>query len=231
MRPPPLAEDTTGEILHNNRLLDAAAITFRAPPSSTASKTSPGMSLASSSSPNTRGAAMMVILKVLSAFLSRNLILTKLKVINPVITDRMGLVMVLDVCEKGSLRAFPQVLYVDFEGSLEDSRFSFVGGTLEARWPAARMEGRRYGGRELVSSRGGGAPPTVQNPCFSLAVIHSIGCLSKIHELSLPRNLLFGLIPLEIARGCAFKIYDLRGNRLSSSIPGISPSSATLSSP
>ncbi|KAJ0975150.1 hypothetical protein J5N97_017115 [Dioscorea zingiberensis] len=82
----------------------------------------------------------MVILKVLSAFLSRNLILTKLEVINPVITDRKGPVMVLDVCEKGSLRAFPQVLYVVFEGSLEDSRVNFVGGTLEARWPAARME-------------------------------------------------------------------------------------------
>ncbi|KAJ0968346.1 hypothetical protein J5N97_025263 [Dioscorea zingiberensis] len=71
-----------------------------------------------------QGAAMMVILKVISAFSSRSLNLTKLEVINPVITDGKGPVMILDVRGKGSLslRAFPNVLYVDFEGSLEDSR-------------------------------------------------------------------------------------------------------------
>ncbi|KAJ0968320.1 hypothetical protein J5N97_025237 [Dioscorea zingiberensis] len=69
-----------------------------------------------------RGAAMMVILKILSAFSSRNLNLTKLEVINPAINDGKGPVMILDVRGKGSLRAFPHVLYVDFEGSLEDSR-------------------------------------------------------------------------------------------------------------
>ncbi|KAM0934667.1 putative arogenate dehydratase [Dioscorea sansibarensis] len=76
-----------------------------------------------------RGGCMHVILKVLKAFSSRNLNLTKLEVINHEQEEGEGEgkspVMILDVRpdgKKGSLRAFPHVLYVDFEGSMEDFR-------------------------------------------------------------------------------------------------------------
>ncbi|KAJ0968369.1 hypothetical protein J5N97_025286 [Dioscorea zingiberensis] len=140
------------EILRNNQLLDTAAIASpraallyglnvlahglqdtswnvtrflilsKHPSSSTPTTTSINHRLKTSMVIAHRGAAMMVILKILSAFSSRNLNLTKLEVINPAINDGKGPVMILDVRGKGSLRAFPHVLYVDFEGSLEDSR-------------------------------------------------------------------------------------------------------------
>ncbi|KAJ4803556.1 arogenate dehydratase 6 [Rhynchospora pubera] len=66
-----------------------------------------------------RGGSMMVVLKVLSAFSSRNINLKKLEVINSSGAGQ-ALVMILDVRGRGSLRAFPQVLYVDCEGSIED---------------------------------------------------------------------------------------------------------------
>lgn len=68
---------------------------------------------------------MLVILKVLKAFSSRNLNMTKLEVINHEEEEGKSPVMILDVRldgKKGSLRAFPHVLYVDFEGSMEDFR-------------------------------------------------------------------------------------------------------------
>ncbi|XP_020572438.1 arogenate dehydratase 3, chloroplastic-like [Phalaenopsis equestris] len=68
-----------------------------------------------------RGGSMMVLLKVLSAFSSRNINLAKLEVNNPSI-EGQGPVMVMDVRGMGTLRAFPHVIYVDFEGSTEDSR-------------------------------------------------------------------------------------------------------------
>ncbi|KAI0520300.1 hypothetical protein KFK09_007772 [Dendrobium nobile] len=68
-----------------------------------------------------RGGSMMVLLKVLSAFSSRNINLTKLEVNNPSI-EGQGPVMVLDVKAMGSLRAFSHLIYVDFEGSTEDLR-------------------------------------------------------------------------------------------------------------
>ncbi|KAJ4777325.1 arogenate dehydratase 6 [Rhynchospora pubera] len=66
-----------------------------------------------------RGGSMMVVLKVLSAFSSRNINLKKLEVINSSGAGQAP-VMILDVRGRGSLRAFPQVLYVDCEGSIED---------------------------------------------------------------------------------------------------------------
>ncbi|KAJ3690368.1 hypothetical protein LUZ61_019532 [Rhynchospora tenuis] len=66
-----------------------------------------------------RGGSMMVVLKVLSAFSSRNINLKKLEVINSSGAGKAP-VMILDVRGRGSLRAFPQVLYVDCEGSIED---------------------------------------------------------------------------------------------------------------
>ncbi|KAH7668434.1 Arogenate dehydratase protein, partial [Dioscorea alata] len=72
-----------------------------------------------------RGGCMLVILKVLKAFSSRNLNMTKLEVINHEEEEGKSPVMILDVSldgKKGSLKAFPHVLYVDFEGSMEDFR-------------------------------------------------------------------------------------------------------------
>lgn len=76
-----------------------------------------------------RGGSMMVMLKVLSAFSSRNINLTKLEVINK---DGAGAgvgaarapVMILDTSARGAptLRAFPHVLYVDCEGAAHDPR-------------------------------------------------------------------------------------------------------------
>jgi len=75
-----------------------------------------------------RGGSMMVLLKVLSAFSSRNINLTKLEVIN---NDGDGAgagarppVMILDTSARGAptLRAFPHVLYVDCAGTAHDPR-------------------------------------------------------------------------------------------------------------
>ncbi|CAL4915193.1 unnamed protein product [Urochloa decumbens] len=82
-----------------------------------------------------RGGSMAVLLKVLSAFSSRNINLTKLEVINnegdgggP---DAAGAgagarppVMILDTSARGAptLRAFPHVLYVDCAGAASDPR-------------------------------------------------------------------------------------------------------------
>ncbi|ONK73348.1 uncharacterized protein A4U43_C04F30120, partial [Asparagus officinalis] len=64
-----------------------------------------------------RGESMPLLLKVLSAFSSRKINLTKLEVNNPTM-DGESPVLVMD--RRGSLRSFPHVLYVDFEGSVED---------------------------------------------------------------------------------------------------------------
>ncbi|KAJ8512498.1 hypothetical protein OPV22_002932 [Ensete ventricosum] len=69
-----------------------------------------------------RGGSMVVLLKVLSAFSRRNINLTKLEIINSSASENKAPVMILDIRGKGSLRAFPQILYVDFEGSTEDPR-------------------------------------------------------------------------------------------------------------
>ncbi|XP_009389533.2 arogenate dehydratase 1-like [Musa acuminata AAA Group] len=69
-----------------------------------------------------RGGSMVVLLKVLSAFSRRNINLTKLEIINSSASENKAPVMILDIRGKGSLRAFPHVLYVDFEGSKEDPR-------------------------------------------------------------------------------------------------------------
>ncbi|KAG8084085.1 hypothetical protein GUJ93_ZPchr0010g10337 [Zizania palustris] len=73
-----------------------------------------------------RGGSMMVVLKVLSAFSSRNISLTKLEVIN---NDGAGgaagtHIMILDTSARGAptLRAFPHVLYIDCEGAAADPR-------------------------------------------------------------------------------------------------------------
>ncbi|KAG1354589.1 arogenate dehydratase 3, chloroplastic-like [Cocos nucifera] len=68
-----------------------------------------------------RGSSMIALLKVLSSFSKRNINLTKLEVINSS-NEGEAPVMILDVRGRGSLRAFPHVLYVDFEGSMEDSQ-------------------------------------------------------------------------------------------------------------
>ncbi|WVZ57426.1 hypothetical protein U9M48_007812 [Paspalum notatum var. saurae] len=76
-----------------------------------------------------RGGSMMMLLKVLSAFSSRNINLTKLEVINndgPA-ADGGGArppVMILDTSARGAptLRAFPHVLYVDCQGAAHDPR-------------------------------------------------------------------------------------------------------------
>nr|DAD48022.1 TPA_asm: hypothetical protein HUJ06_017959 [Nelumbo nucifera] len=62
---------------------------------------------------------LTLLLKVLSAFSSRNINLTKLEVNNPSKDD--GLVMMLDV-QGGFYKEFPCVLYVDFEGSMADQK-------------------------------------------------------------------------------------------------------------
>ncbi|KAG8092337.1 hypothetical protein GUJ93_ZPchr0012g19609 [Zizania palustris] len=76
-----------------------------------------------------RGGSMMVVLKVLSAFSSRNINLTKLEVINNNGDGGGGgvagaPVMILDTSARGAptLRAFPHVLYVDCEGAAADPR-------------------------------------------------------------------------------------------------------------
>ncbi|XP_062201250.1 arogenate dehydratase/prephenate dehydratase 6, chloroplastic-like [Phragmites australis] len=75
-----------------------------------------------------RGGSMMMVLKVLSAFSSRSINLTKLEVINnDAVSDADGArppVMVLDTSARGAptLRAFPHVLYVDCEGAAHDPR-------------------------------------------------------------------------------------------------------------
>ncbi|KAL6906491.1 hypothetical protein ACP4OV_004092 [Aristida adscensionis] len=78
-----------------------------------------------------RGGSMMVVLKVLSAFSSRGINLTKLEVINNdgAAGDAGGggartPVMILDTSARGAptLRAFPHVLYVDCEGAAHDPR-------------------------------------------------------------------------------------------------------------
>uniref|UniRef100_J3N486 ACT domain-containing protein n=1 Tax=Oryza brachyantha TaxID=4533 RepID=J3N486_ORYBR len=75
-----------------------------------------------------RGGSMMVVLKVLSAFSSRNINLTKLEVINNNDGGGGGAagtpVMILDTNARGAptLRAFPHVLYVDCEGASHDPR-------------------------------------------------------------------------------------------------------------
>ncbi|OAY77988.1 arogenate dehydratase/prephenate dehydratase 2, chloroplastic-like [Ananas comosus] len=66
-----------------------------------------------------RGGSMVVLLRVLSAFSRRNINLTKLEVINSP-AEGAAPVMILDVRGRGSLRAFPHVLYVDCEGSAHD---------------------------------------------------------------------------------------------------------------
>ncbi|OEL28713.1 Arogenate dehydratase 3, chloroplastic [Dichanthelium oligosanthes] len=70
------------------------------------------------------GGSMMVLLKVLSSFSSRNINLTKLEVINNEGTAADGSgarppMMILDTSARGAptLRAFPHVLYVDCEGA------------------------------------------------------------------------------------------------------------------
>jgi prephenate dehydratase len=77
-----------------------------------------------------RGGSMMVVLKVLSAFSSRNINLTKLEVINndgaaaDAGSGARPPVMILDTSARGAptLRAFPHVLYVDCEGAAHDPR-------------------------------------------------------------------------------------------------------------
>lgn len=67
-----------------------------------------------------RGGSMAVLLKVLSAFSRRGINLTKLEVLNSASKADKSPVLILDMRRKGMLRAFPHVLYVDFEGSPEN---------------------------------------------------------------------------------------------------------------
>jgi prephenate dehydratase len=78
-----------------------------------------------------RGGSMMVVLKVLSAFSSRGINLTKLEVINndgaaaaDAGSGARPPVVILDTSARGkpTLRAFPHVLYVDCEGAAHDPR-------------------------------------------------------------------------------------------------------------
>ncbi|CAL4940265.1 unnamed protein product [Urochloa decumbens] len=154
-------EDTAGavEMLRSNRMLDTAAIASpraadlygldvlahglqdeswnvtrflllsrpaaapAAPPADADAKTS--MVVAH------RGGSMAVLLKVLSAFSSRNINLTKLEVINnegdggdSAAAGARPPVMILDTSARGAptLRAFPHVLYVDCAGAASDPR-------------------------------------------------------------------------------------------------------------
>ncbi|XP_058084513.1 arogenate dehydratase 3-like [Magnolia sinica] len=66
------------------------------------------------------GATLTILLKVLSAFSSRNINLTKLEM-NPSVDDDTP-IMILDVHGRGSLKEFPNVFYVDFEGSMDDRK-------------------------------------------------------------------------------------------------------------
>ncbi|KAI3940260.1 hypothetical protein MKW92_051320 [Papaver armeniacum] len=61
-----------------------------------------------------------VLLKVLSTFSSRKISLTKLEVNSAI--DNNGPVKVLDAHEGGSVKEYPCVLYVDFEGSIDDQK-------------------------------------------------------------------------------------------------------------
>ncbi|KAI3895309.1 hypothetical protein MKX03_035810 [Papaver bracteatum] len=61
-----------------------------------------------------------VLLKVLSTFSSRKISLTKLEVNSAI--DNNGPVKVLDAHEGGSVKEYPCVLYVDFEGSVDDQK-------------------------------------------------------------------------------------------------------------
>lgn len=61
-----------------------------------------------------------VLLKVLSTFSSRKISLTKLEVNSSI--DNNGPVKVLDAHEGGSVKEYPSVLYVDFEGSIDDQK-------------------------------------------------------------------------------------------------------------
>ncbi|KAF6995023.1 hypothetical protein CFC21_011600 [Triticum aestivum] len=71
-----------------------------------------------------RGGSMAVVLKVLSAFSSRNINMSKLEVINNEggVGEPRPPVMILDTGARGAptLRAFPHVLYVDCEGAADD---------------------------------------------------------------------------------------------------------------
>jgi hypothetical protein len=68
------------------------------------------------------GSSMVVLLKVLSTFSSRNVNLTKLKVINNEGEAGSPLVVILDTSSYGApmLCAFPDVLYVDCKGAAQD---------------------------------------------------------------------------------------------------------------
>ncbi|KAJ3682100.1 hypothetical protein LUZ60_014673 [Juncus effusus] len=102
-----------------------------------------------------RGGSMVVVLKVLSAFSKRNLNLTKLEVINSSGGEGKSPVMILDVRGPGSLRTFPHVLYVDFEGSVLDpvvkdaieeiEAFSVFVRILGQQWRRIEEGGRRLG--------------------------------------------------------------------------------------
>lgn len=76
-----------------------------------------------------RGGSMAVVLKVLSAFSSRNINMSKLEVINNEgggvgvgVGEPRPPVMILDTGARGAptLRSFPHVLYVDCEGAADD---------------------------------------------------------------------------------------------------------------
>lgn len=72
-----------------------------------------------------RGGSMAVVLKVLSAFSSRGINMSKLEIINNEGGGVDGLrppVMILDTGARGAptLRSFPHVLYVDCEGAADD---------------------------------------------------------------------------------------------------------------
>ncbi|MQL83599.1 hypothetical protein Taro_016100 [Colocasia esculenta] len=69
-----------------------------------------------------RGGALAALLKVLSACSRRGISLRKLEVHNPGAHGDGMAVLVLDADGRGTLRAFPHVLYVDLEGSVEDER-------------------------------------------------------------------------------------------------------------
>jgi arogenate/prephenate dehydratase len=69
-----------------------------------------------------RGGSMVVLLKVLSAFSSRNVNLTKLEVINNEGEARSPPMVILDTSGHRALtlRTFSDILYVDCEGTTQD---------------------------------------------------------------------------------------------------------------
>jgi arogenate/prephenate dehydratase len=72
-----------------------------------------------------RGGSMAVVLKVLSAFSSRGINMSKLEIINNEggsVDEPRPPVMILDTGARGAptLRSFPHVLYVDCEGAADD---------------------------------------------------------------------------------------------------------------